>query len=103
MKPSLVFFGSFQHYSTKILKAIVESTSANVLAVVTTPNENNPTHKYAKSVNLPTLAPTTLTSPIPLTRLPRDPRQRVLRGPDFFVVAGYGNILPQSWLEYPTI
>ena len=58
MKPSLVFFGSFQHYSTKILKAIVESTSANVLAVVTTPNENNPTHKYAKSVNLPTLAPT---------------------------------------------
>ncbi len=95
MKPSLVFFGSFQHYSTKILKSIVESNSANVLAVVTTPNADNPTTNYAKSVGLPVLTPKILHSPFSILHSKKSV--------DFFVVAGYGNILPQAWLDYPKI
>lgn len=96
-KPSIVFFGSFQHYSAKVLRALVDSKAADILAVITTPGEN-PTHTYAKSLGLPVFTPEKLDNILP-THL----HKKYISRPDFFIVAGYGKLLPPEWLKTPKI
>jgi len=102
--PSVIFFGSFQHYSTFILKALHQNKDIKVLAVVTTPPPSPPFPErfsqdvlgFSQKKELPVLTPSSLSQP----------SRSVLEGlkrPDYFIVAGYGKILPSSWLKYPTI
>lgn len=102
MKKTVVFFGSFQHYSAQILEKLQGSSLVEVIAVVTTPPQpagrnhklqQTPVHTYAHAHHLPVLTPKTLT-PNSL---------KTLTPPDLFVVAGYGKLLPPSWLDFPKL
>lgn len=103
---NLIFFGSFQHYSTKILKALIEDSDITVAGVVTTPPApvgpqkiltKTDVHRYAKSQNLPVFTPTDLSdSEFKTLHTVSD-----IQHTDFFIVAGYGKLLPASWLTAP--
>lgn len=108
----VVFFGSFQHYSVKILEAIHQDPQFELLAVVTTPPQpagrkqelkQTEVHQYALKHNIPTFTP---------ERLNLDTLQELsslltshfsLQNPDLFIVAGYGKLLPLEWLEFPKV
>ncbi len=112
-RPSVIFFGSFQHYSVKVLQALHQAKNVKLLAVVTTPPSPrrsrsqggpNPVHEYAQSHHLPVFTPEKLNVKSLDTLKSyflnhKSPENR----PDFFIVAGYGKILPRIWLDYPTI
>lgn len=105
MNPTrIVFFGSFLEYSVTILKALHQSTQFEVVAVVSTPTKPagrkkqlKPTavSEFALQENLPLLTPETLDDQTlkQLNDLTSQP-------PDFVVVAGYGKLLPPSWLSW---
>lgn len=93
----IVFFGSFQNYSVQVLDSLVRSFK--IVGVVSTPPVRQgrhlrltPTevHNYALEHNL---------AVFPLEKLDKIPQN--FPEADFFVVAGYGKLLPGSWLEYP--
>jgi methionyl-tRNA formyltransferase len=54
--------------------------------------QKNPVQLLAESANIPCLTPETLNEP---TLLPTQP--------DILFTAGYGKLLPESWLEFPSI
>lgn len=95
---SVVFFGSFQQYSAQFLDQLVKSSNIKVTAVITTPPKNGnrgeltytAVHQYAVEHNLP------LHSPEKLDHVPSD-----ISAPDFIIVAGYGALIPPSWLSLP--
>jgi methionyl-tRNA formyltransferase len=81
------------------------SEPINVIAVVTTPPmpagrkqelQYTNVHEYANSKNIPVFAPEKLT-PEALSELAQ------FGECDYFVTAGYGKLLPVSWLEYPRL
>jgi len=94
---SVVFFGSFQQYSVQILKRLHEHTDYQITGVVTTPPRkgdrgvitSTAVHQYAQEHNLP-LFPLEDLSTIP--DLPQ---------PDFIIVAGFGALIPDKWLNFP--
>lgn len=97
---NIVFFGSFQHYSTLVLKDLVEHQDIEVLGVITTPPmpvgrkkvlTKTHTHQWAEEKHLPVHTPVTLDE-IELKKI---------KDADFFVTAGYGKLLPPNWLAYP--
>ena len=67
MKPvSVIFFGSFQHYSTIVLEALYQHPDINVAGVVTTPPKpagrkqtitKTHTHLWAESHHVPIFTP----------------------------------------------
>ena len=68
---NLVFFGSFQHYSTLILESLVRHPDIDVRAVVSTPPmpagrkkelKSTHTHEFAKDNNIPDFTPAKLTN-----------------------------------------
>lgn len=94
---TILFFGSFGHYSVRVLEKLV--SSFRVIGVVTTPPKpkgrglkQTPTEVslFAKKNKLPVLELADLSS-VP------DGLER----PDFLVVAGYGMLLPVNWLALP--
>lgn len=85
----IVFFGSFQHYSAKILEALANAENVDIQGVVTTPD--SPVAVLAKAYHLPVFTPDTLDDTVLKTILPCD----------FFVTAGYGKLLPPAWLKTP--
>ncbi len=96
---SVVFFGSFQSFSVQALEALLKYFT--VAAVVTTPPKPAGRHlalkktdvqMFADAHRLPVYTPSTLAA------IPRE-----LTKPDFVVVAGYGKIIPSSWLNFPKI
>lgn len=98
---NLVFFGSFQNYSVSVLDMLFHHPSFNILGVVTTPPAPsgrhlvltpNPIQTYCVQNTIPVF-PIVDLSHIP-TSLPR---------PDFLVVAGYGKLIPDIWLNFPQI
>lgn len=98
MKPSIVFFGSFQHYSTYIAQALLKSNAFKLVGMVTTPplvNEINTVHSLSTRRSIPTFTPNTL-DPLEPSQLFKD-----LPPIDLFVTAGYGKLLPSQWLEFP--
>lgn len=114
-KNSIVFFGSFQHYSTKVLQALHEASHIDVMAVVTTPPREvksrgkkrlikTHVHQYAEKVDLPIFTPEKLNNEslrILDSRFMIHDSQK--KSVDFFVVAGYSQLLTKPWLDYPKI
>jgi len=97
---SLVFFGSFQHFSTITLELLIKSGLFTVNGVVTTPPKpgdrgvmtKTHTQMYCEERNIPVY---------PLDALDVIPQQ--IDRPDFIVVAGYGKFIPKIWLDFPKI
>lgn len=96
---TVLFFGSFQYYSTIVLEALHRAKNIKLLGVITTPPRpaKTHTHIWAERHGLPVLTPPALTDNWKLKT------ENLLGHPDFFIVAGYRPLLPSSWLEFPTI
>lgn len=101
-KVSVIFFGSFLHYSTKVASALKDFPLIDLLAIVTTEPKkagrnkvlkNTHTHLWANENNIEVFTPRDLSK--------TSPKDLNIPKPDFFLTAGYGNLLPLSWLEYP--
>lgn len=97
-KISVVFFGSFGKYSVIVLDKLLASKIYHLVSVITTPPAPKGRHlkvtktevqMYAESHNIPVYTPQTLEA------IPDIPK------PDFIIVAGYGKLLPPSWLAFP--
>lgn len=93
---TIVFFGSFQSYSVQVLQKL-----QSVIAVVTTPAKPAGRHmvlkkteveQFANIKKIPVFTPNTLQD------IPKD-----LKRPDFIVVAGYGKLIPNVWLDFSKI
>ncbi len=95
---SLVFFGSFQNYSTQTLQKLLNSKLFTITAVVTTPPKpgnhgvitKTDTHLFCEANNIPVY---------PLDNLDTIPDS--ISKPDFIFVAGYGKLIPDIWLNFP--
>lgn len=101
---NIIFFGSFQHYSTLILQSLHQHPDIKVQGVITTPPmpagrkqtlTPTHTHTWAKEHNIPIFTPEKLNH-ASLQNLKSN-----IQHPDLFIVAGYGKILPPAWLTYP--
>ena len=99
-RPSILFFGSFLHYSVYILEKIHASPLVDLQGVVTTPPQpsgrsqelkKTDVQLYAETHQLPLFHPNQLT-PATLQELPPV---------DLIVTAGYGKLLPAPWLTFP--
>ncbi|MFA6602356.1 MAG: formyltransferase family protein [Candidatus Shapirobacteria bacterium] len=94
----LIFFGSFGQYSQLTLEKLLTHPEINVVTVVTSPPRpgnrgqitKNPVEVFAQSQSIPVLTPSTLKDNLP----PLPPA-------DFILVAGYGLLIPASWLSHP--
>lgn len=104
MKPiSIVFAGSFQDYSGIILQHLIESTQYTVIGVITTPpltsknslDQLNPVHQLAEKHHIPVMTPSVADDEV-ITEI-----QQEFGQPDFLLTAGYGKLLPASWLSFP--
>ncbi len=103
-KPRVIFFGSFLEYSVKVLKALLEahvSGKIELVGVVTTPPmpagrkqelKKTPVHEFALGHGLEVFAPESLQGDFDY--LPEC---------EYFVTAGYGKLLPISWLTFPKL
>lgn len=100
--PSLIFCGSFRDYSVKVLEALVRAKDFEVVAVVTTPAgptgrkgqlEAGPVEEFARKKGLTVLTPAKLSAKS-LVSLP---------AADYLITAGYGKLLPESWLKHPRL
>ncbi len=97
---SLVFFGSFQNYSTLTLQKLIDSQLFKINAVITThPKPGNrglitKTHTqiFCEQNNIPVY---------PLDNLDTIPPE--IAKPDFIFVSGYGKYIPKPWLDFPKI
>lgn len=97
---SLIFFGSFQDYSVLVLNKLRHHPNFKISAVITTPPrsgqrgqiQKTAVHQYCLANNLPVY---------PLDNLNQIPSQ--LSQPDFIIVAGYGQLLNDQWLNFPKI
>lgn len=110
MTPSVVFFGSFLHFSATILDAMIEADrrgDINLLGAVTTAPQpagrkqelkKTEVQILAETKKLPIFTPTVLTDAT-LT----ETEQFFGATPDLIVTAGYGKLLPSSWLNWPTL
>lgn len=128
MKPSIVFFGSFQHYSTYVAEALRISKKYNLVGIVTTPPlpagrkkelQKTHTHLWAEEHNIPVFAPEQLNDQALGQIVGSDQNSKianrksnhssVIRHPssdkkiDLFVTAGFGKLLPVSWLNFPKL
>lgn len=101
MPITIFFLGSFQHYSAIILAALLQHPQLKVTAVITTPPAPmgkaktltaNPVQQLAEQHHLSVFTPSDLNDQA-LAQLPPPP--------DLLVTAGYGKLLPLTWLQYP--
>lgn len=101
MKPSIIFFGSFGHYSALVLKKLLNSKLITISHVVTTPpvinrkgkEKKSPVQKLAEKHNLAV----TTKMPISFSDLSNNLKA------DFIITAGYGKLLPKELLNEPKI
>lgn len=103
MTKNIVFFGS-PLFSAEILKSILKTPDYQVIGVVTTPDRPigrkqlltpSPVAQLAQDHNLPTYKPTKLDD--------NNLSHLKLLKPDLFLVVSYGQIIPQNWLDTPSI
>lgn len=95
----IVFFGSFQDYSTIVLAALADKF--DITAVVTTAPKSQGRHMELVPTKVAVYAHhhgLKLYELDNLDELPKD-----IARPDFLVVAGYGKLVPHVWLEFPRI
>ncbi len=99
MKYSVVFFGTHE-FATTILSGLLESSDFSVELVITQPDRPvgrkqimtaPPVKLLAESKGIPVLQPETLKN----FSLPE------VAQPDFGITAQYGNLIPQSILDWP--
>jgi methionyl-tRNA formyltransferase len=96
----VVFFGSFQNYSTLTLQKLIDSKLFSISAVITTPPKagnrgvitKTHTHLFCEQNNIPVY---------PLENLDNIPTE--IQQPDFIFVSGYGKIIPNNWLNFPSV
>ncbi|MDH5533073.1 MAG: methionyl-tRNA formyltransferase [Candidatus Pacebacteria bacterium] len=101
MKPTIIFFGSFGHYSAIVLKELIKSNLIDVIHVVTTPpfvnrkgkEEKGPVQTLAEENNIP------FTTQMPLLFSDIGNGFKA----DFIITAGYGKLLPGKLLSEPKI
>ena len=102
-KPNLIYIGS-PEFSAQILEHLLDTKIVNIVGVVTQPDKPqgrkqivtpSPVAQIAADYDLPVFKPSKLDD-ANLSHL------KLLR-PDIFLVASYGKIIPQSWLDLPTI
>jgi methionyl-tRNA formyltransferase len=97
---SLVFFGSFQNFSTLTLQKLIDSKQFTINAVITTPPKpgnrgvitKTDTHIFCEQNNIKVF---------PLINLDSIPQE--IDKPDFILVSGYGKIIPENWLNFPKV
>lgn len=103
--PTIVFLGSFLHYSAYVLGGLLDDSHLKVGAVITTPPHpqgrqkiltTNPVHQLALDHEVPVFTPDKLTSDV-LAEL----TTTLGAIPDLLVTAGYGKLLPVEWLTWP--
>ncbi len=129
----IVFFGSFQHYSALILKSLIDHPDIDVVGVITTPPmpvgrkqiiTKTPVHLLAEQHSIPVHTPSQLPNDENLCRQlffatqgseaepveaegsrveSKNNDEQIEKRPDYFITAGYGKILPESWLNYPKL
>ena len=105
MKHTIIFFGSFLNYSVQILEKLHHSDTLEIVGIVTTPPQPSsrtktvtptPVQIYADKHHLPVFTPEKL------DKQSLDNLQSTIYDlPNLFVVAGYGKLLPPSWLSFP--
>lgn len=101
MKPTIIFFGSFGHYSAIVLRELIKANLLTIAHVVTTPpfvNRKGQEKKGAVQIvaqenNIP------FTTQIP--SLFSDINENFTA--DFIITAGYGKLLPRKLLSEPKI
>lgn len=102
-KPNLIYIGS-PEFSAQILEHLLTTGIVNVVGVVTQPDKPqgrkqlivpSPVAQMAANYDLPVFKPSKLDE-ANLSHL------KLLK-PDIFLVVSYGKIIPQSWLDLPTI
>jgi len=99
---TIVFAGSFQHYSRLILQALLEQPRLEVVGVITTPPRPagrrqqltaTPVHRLAEQNEVAVYTPEAVdaaalaSSPLPVS--------------DILLAAGYGRLFSPGWLEWP--
>lgn len=103
----IIFFGSFQSYSVQVLEALTSHPKLfNVSAVVTTPPRPAGREMKPKPTEVATFAQNNHLLVFALESLDNqslDKLKSAVGIPDFFVVAGYGKLLPPNWLKFPKI
>ncbi len=104
---SILFFGSFLDYSALVLKKLHTHPDLQIVGVITTPPKPSgrnqtltltPVQTTGKTLNLPVFTPEKLDD-VALEAI----SQTFSSKPDFLVVAGYGKLLPSSWLSLPKL
>jgi len=105
-KTKVIFCGSFLEYSSWILTALITSSEVEIIGVLTTPSHlnqktnqvvKNPVQVVAETHNLPVFTPTEIAD----TTLPEI--EETVGKPELLITAGYGKLLPPTWLSWPTI
>lgn len=104
---SVLFLGSFLEYSATVLQALHNAPELKIVGVVTTPPKPAGRKKILKKTHVHQLAEQldlTVFSPEKLTE---ESLQQLLdqlgEPPQILLTAGYGKLLPASWLEFPTV
>lgn len=101
MKPTVIFFGSFGHYSAVVLEELINSNLIKVIHVVTNPTHTNRKGKEEKGavqlVAEKNNIPFTTTMPSLFSDIKKD------FSADFIITAGYGKLLPPKLLSEPKV
>jgi len=102
----IIFFGSFRHYSVIALKKLLATKTYNLVTIITTPPRPAGRHlkvkptevqQFAQKNGLPVSTPENLSTTSPQSLITNH------SVPDFLVVAGYAQLLPPAWLNFPKI
>lgn len=101
---NVIFCGSFLEYSAVVLEALIRDERLKVVAVLTTPAhpdkkgilQKNPVQTLAENAGLPIFTPAELSETVL-----QDLETQVGK-PEILLTAGYGKLLPSSWLSWPS-
>ncbi len=102
---SVLFCGSFLEYSALTLHGLIADSRIQIIGVVTTPPASpkpglpplpNPVHQLAKTKNLPVFTPEQLSIEV-LSEI-----ETTIGKPHLILTAGYGKLLPETWLKWPS-
>lgn len=103
---TIVFAGSFQNYSGYVLSALLADPRLKITGVLTTPPHPqgrqkiltpSPVAQIAEAAKVPTFTPEQLDEAT-LLKL----TEQLGNPPDILLTAGYGKLIPPSWLTWPT-
>jgi methionyl-tRNA formyltransferase len=103
---TIVFAGSFQDYSGYVLSALLADPRLKISGVLTTPPHPqgrqkiltpSPVAQIAATAQLPTFTPEQLNESTLETLT-----EQLGGPPDLLLTAGYGKLVPPTWLAWPT-